>query len=100
MPVRAGTGERAVKQSEGRDPGTHRKRIIVLGIYVVSMADDIYKGVMKSMQDSPMFKAMYPTGDPFRGPEMVFSKKGVISRNGTIQSVIDVAHSALPARAQ
>jgi len=78
----------------------HKKRVIVVGIYVVSTADDICKSAMKSMQNSPMFKAMYPTGDPFQGREVVFSKKGVISHTGTIQWVIDTAHSALPARAQ
>jgi sirohydrochlorin ferrochelatase len=71
--------------------GQHKKRVLVVGLYVSSSADRIYSRALHSAK-GPMgtkFK------NPFDGLDITFSKNGLVNHPATVQWILETAAKAI-----
>lgn len=68
----------------------HKKRVLVVGLYVSSSAKSINRRAMRIARSTSK-----DTANPLEGKPVVFSEQGVISHDGVVEWVLDSATAAL-----
>jgi len=66
----------------------HKKRVLVVGLYVASSAAKIHRRVVAMQQPGKEF-------DPFRGKEVIFSDEAIIGHPDSLRWVLDAAQGGI-----